>query len=314
MIRDRRPPLLRGLFALFAAALVVAGCSSSGSAPRNSGLPDTPVVFVHGYNESACPGVDVTHAAWGGAYLELTHAGWRGPLLPVSFYACDHDGVDVTGYGPNVPAGAGPTITAATPRVRYDQNTSIDQLAHDLGWFVYDTYAQHGKPVDLVAVSMGGLIVRDLLYRVAHHDPDMPPKLLVTHAVTISTPYLGYGVTGASPICPITTLECREFAVGSSFLTTLNSDPRPPQGDGGTTWSAAGSSAGCDFVPATTSLALAGAQRIDYLIPCYTHVSYLFDGDPTLNASARLIQPDGTTTSTTTAPHSLRWLLEVLTS
>jgi hypothetical protein len=301
-------------FAVLAAALtLLAGCTSSASSPTaTSHLPDTPVVFVHGYNEGACPGVDVTHAAWGGAYLELTRAGWRGPLLPVSYYACDHDGVDITGYGPSVPSGATPTITSAVPRVSYNQNTSIEQLAHDLGWFIYDSYTQSGKPVDLVAVSMGGLIVRDLLYRVAHHDSNMPPKLLVTHAVTISTPYLGYGATGASAICPITTLQCQEFAVGSSFLTTLNGDPKPPEGDGGTTWSAAGSSAGCDFVPAATSLGLAGAQRIDYLTPCYTHVSYLFDGDANLDATARLIAPDGTTRSTTTAPHSLRWLLQQL--
>lgn len=300
--------------ALLAGALVLAGCSSGPSTAPNRELPDTPVVFVHGYNEGACPGVDVTHAVWGGAYLELTRAGWRGPLLPVSYFACDHDGVDVTGYGPSVPAGAGPTITAGTPRVRYDQNTSIDQLAHDLGWFVYDNYTRAGLPVDLVAVSMGGLIVRDLLYRVAHQDADFPPKLTVTHAVTISTPYLGYGVPGGSAICPVMTVECQEFAVGSPLITLLNADHQPPEGDGGTTWAAAGSSAGCDFVPTTTSLGLAGAQRIDYLSPCYTHVNYLFDGDPRLNATAHLVAPDGTTTTTTTAPHSLRWLLQVLAS
>jgi hypothetical protein len=287
------------------------GCSSS-SRPLHAGLPDTPVVLVHGYNATSCPGTDVTRGIWGGAYLELTHGGWQGPLLPVSYYACDRDGVDITGYGPTVPTGAAPAITAGTPRVHYDQNAGIDQLAHDLGWFVYQSYSRDGTPVDLVGVSMGGLIIRDLLYRVAHKDPRFPPSLAVTHAVTFSTPYLGYGGTGASSICPVETVECQQFAVGSPLITELNSDPQPPQGDGGTAWSVAGSSAGCDFLPATSSVGLAGAERVDYLTPCYTHTGYLWDNNPTADASARITRPDGTLTTTSTAERSLTWLLTTL--
>lgn len=312
-----RPPggPARSIAALAAALLVAAGCGGkSGTVgPQPLGkLPDTPVVFVHGYSPASCPGVDVTHAAWGGAYLELTKAGWRGPLLPVSYYACDHDGVDITGYGPTAPAGATPTITANPPRTRYDQNVSIDQLAHDLGWFVYDTYTRTGTPVDLVAVSMGGLIIRDLLYRVAHHDPDFPPKIAVTRAVTFSTPYQGYGGTGSDSICPVETVECREFAVGSDLMDELNSDPQPPQGDGGTAWAAAGSSSGCDFVPTSSSLGLPGSERIDYHVPCYTHTTYLWDTNPDSDATATITHADGTTTSTDTALHSLSWLVTTL--
>lgn len=317
MTRLRAPRgAARSIAAVSAALIVAAGCSGgpSGTTSRTplGNLPDTPVIFVHGYNPGSCPGVDVTHAVWGGAYIELTKAGWRGPLLPVSYYACDHDGVDITGYGPTAPASATPTITADPPRARYDQNVSIDQLAHDLGWFVYDTYTRTGTPVDLVAVSMGGLIVRDLLYRVAHHDPNLPPEVAVTHAVTFSTPYLGYGGTGSASICPVETLECQQFATGSSLMNELNSDAQPPQGNGGTSWAVAGSSSGCDFVPTSSSLALAGAERIDYHVPCYTHAGYLWDTNPASDAAARITQPDGTTKSTDAALHSLSWLVATL--
>jgi pimeloyl-ACP methyl ester carboxylesterase len=274
--------------------------------------PQTPVLFVHGYNAAACPGADVARAQWGLAYLELNRVGWRGPLLPVSYYTCDHDGVDITGYGPSVPSGAEPTISAGTPRVHYDQNTSIDQLAHDLAWFVYLTYARSGTPVDLVGISMGGLIIRDLLFRVARHDAGFPPKILVTHAVTFSTPYLGYGGQGSSSICPVATVECGQFAVGSPLLTELNAGGQLPQGEGGTSWAAAGSSAGCDFVPASSSLGITGALRIDYAKPCYTHPGYLYDADPDSDAAAKITRPDGSTSETDSAQHSLRWMLSAI--
>jgi len=305
----------RSIAALGAALIVAAGCSNhSGTiGPKPLGeLPDTPVVFVHGYNPASCPGVDATHAVWGGVYLELDKAGWKGPLLPVSYYACDTFGVDITGYGPTTPDGATPTVTPGTPRTHYDQNTSIDQLAHDLGWFVYNTYTREGKPVDLVAASMGGLIIRDLLYRVEHNDPNFPPKISVTRAVTFSTPYVGYGGTGSDSICPVDTVECRQFAVGSPLMNELNSGAQPPQGDGGTTWTAVGSSSGCDFVPTSSSLALAGATRVDYHLPCYTHVGYLWDTNPDSNATAVITQPDGSTSSTDTELHSLSWLVTTL--
>lgn len=312
-VRARRRP--RGLVAVLSAALITAaGCSHSAGTigPKPLGkLPDTPVLMVHGYNSRSCPGAEVTHTQWGGVYLALSHAGWRGPLLPVSYYACDHDGVDITGYGATAPAGATPTISTGTPRVHYDQNTDIDQIAHDLAWFVYDHYGRDGTPVDLVGSSMGGLVIRDLLYQVARKDPRFPPTLAVAQVVTFSTPFLGYG-QGASAACPVATVECGQFAIGSPLLTELNAGHQLPQGDGGTTWSVVGSSAGCDFVPTSSSLGVDGVERVDYLAPCYGHIGYLWDVNPDSDASARITRPDGSSTSTKTAPHSLRWLVRTL--
>jgi pimeloyl-ACP methyl ester carboxylesterase len=311
-IRGRR--WIAASVAVLTAGLLSAACSNrSGSiGPKSLGkLPDTPVILVHGYNSQSCPGADVTHAQWGGVYLELTRSGWRGPILPVSYYACDHDGVDITGFGKTVPPAATTAITAATPRVHYDQNTNIDQIAHDLGWFIYHNYGRAGRSVDLVGSSMGGLVIRDLLFRVAQHDGDFPPELAVSYAVTFSTPFLGYG-QGTSLACPVATVECGQFAVGSPLLTELNAEPKPPQGAGGTTWAAVGSSAGCDFVPSTSALGLPGAQRVDYVRPCYGHVAYLWDFDPDSDASAKITDPDGSTRSTSSALHSLSWLVTTL--
>jgi hypothetical protein len=310
-----RPRTARLIAVLLAALLGLAACSQTSGRigpTRLKNPPTTPVLFVHGYNSAACPGADVTRAQWGVAYLELYRVGWRGPLLPLSYYACDHDGVDITGYGPDVPSGATPTISAGNPRVRYDQNTSIDQLAHDLAWFVYLNYARSGTPVDLVGISMGGLVIRDMLFRVAEHHAQFPPKVLVAHALTFSTPYVGFGGRGAASICPVDTVECRQFAVGSPLLSELNAGGELPQGAGGTSWAVAGSSAGCDLIPTSSSLGVTGALRIDYAKPCYTHPAYLYDADPGSDAAAKITQADGSTTSTDSAEHSLKWMLSTL--
>src|SRR6266516_1710289 len=99
-----------GLLALSAA------CSPSPGPGRRVGAePDptaTPVVLVHGFSSAACPGTDVTRNIWGAATLELARAGWStAHLVPVSFYTCDTDGVDITGYGADVPSGATAAVT-----------------------------------------------------------------------------------------------------------------------------------------------------------------------------------------------------------
>jgi hypothetical protein len=146
---------------------------------------------------------------------------------------------------------------------------------------------------------------------VAKKDPDFPPELAVDYAVTFSTPFRGYG-DGTSLACPVATLECGQFAVGSALLDQLNADLQPPQGDGGTTWVAVGSSAGCDFVPSSSSLGVVGVERVDYLSPCYGHVAYLWDFNPDSTASTQITRPDGSTQSSKTALHSLSWLVTTL--
>ena len=302
---------------LLAAGLLVAGCGTvpiagdggtAGSDPKA-----TPVVFVHGYSGAACPGNDVTHNIWGGAYLELSNAGWTGALLPVSYYACDTNGVDITGYGADAPSRATATVTDAQPRVPYDQNTSIDQLAHDLGWFVYDTYSVNQTPVDLVGISMGGLIMRDLLYRVAQHDPRFPPYLFVPRAVTLSTPHLGYGTIASNvSFCGGHFVECNQFATDSSFIAELSANAHDPQGFGGTQWTVVGSSAGCDFVPTQSALGMPDAEQVDYLSPCYAHAGYLWDFDSADDASVRVADPGSAPVTSDDAPRSLSWLVKTL--
>ena len=74
----------------------------------------------------------------------------------------------------------------------------------------------------------------------------------------------------------------------------------------------AGSSAGCDFVPTTSSLAPTDALRVDFLLPCYAHTGYLLDASTAANATARIAKPGGQPVTTKTGEHSLAWLLTTL--
>lgn len=298
---------------LVAAAVIGVRLSTATHGHARVGAQATPVIMVHGYSATPCPGSDVTRKVWGGAYLELVHTGWTGPLLPVSYYRCDTNGVDITGYGPSIPAGAVAAVTAAAPRVGYTDDTHIQQLAHDLAWFVYDTYARSGRPVDLVGVSMGGLIIRDALYRVAVADPDFPPYLYVPRAVTISTPHAGYLTLATNGSFCGGTVECDEFASDSPFILDLAAHGADPQGRGGTAWTVLGSSGGCDFVPAASTLAMPAARRVDYLSPCYTHTTYLWDLGAADDATVRVAAPGSVTpVLDRTAPRSLGWLADTL--
>jgi hypothetical protein len=295
---------VRGLLAglvLLASAGVAFPMVDAAASPET-----TPVVLVHGYSNASCPGTDVTHDVWGGVYLELSWADWQARVLPVSFYACDSDGVDITGYGPSIPDGATTRITSGHPRVRYKQDTSIRRLAHDLAWFVYLRYTEAGRPVDLVGSSLGGLITRTALYRVAVHDAAFPPYLFVARSVTISAPHAGIG---KSIPCG-DTLECHEMRAGSDFMNRLVESAPDPQGAGGTKWTQVGSSAGCDLLPVSTTLAMS-AEKVDYLSPCYQHSEYVWDFDSSNDATIQVTDA-GTTTTTDNAPRSLAWLVQTL--
>lgn len=268
------------------------------------------MILVRGYaGWKNCPGADVTRAYWGDAILKFFEVGWQAHVLPLSFYQCDSDGVDMTGYGPRVPAGATPAVTSGSPRVAYTSDTPMRRLAHDLAWFVYDQFSKQGTPVDLVGFSMGGLLIRYAIYRVAARDPEFPSLLDVPRAVTIASPHAG--LPDASVCGP--TLQCRAMVRGSAFMTDLVKHALDPQGSHGTAWTVAGSGSKCDLVPAWSALGMPAARRVRYIKPCYAHGDYLWDYSDASDASMQVTVPFASSADTiTNGPHLLRWLTGVL--
>jgi pimeloyl-ACP methyl ester carboxylesterase len=266
---------------IFAAGIFVV----SGKAAAYTNTTD--VVFVHGYGNCQNPWIS-------GAGPLLTQYDWRhepvAKLHAIEYYGCDWGGESIVGAGPNSASYYPDTIDDN------GQNTDIRHLGYELAWYLWDHFGSKQLPVDLVGHSMGGLIITYALQRVAAHDPQFPPHLTVPTVVTFSTPFAGASV-GCAP-----SVECSEIAPDSAFVHDVMA-AGAPQLAGGTLWLLMGSSAGCDAIPASSTLALPRATwRVDYRTPCYLHTSYVWDTSAAGNATGTL---NG---KSWTGPHSLAFM------
>ncbi|HJQ43003.1 MAG TPA: hypothetical protein VJ831_07960 [Jatrophihabitantaceae bacterium] len=246
-----------------------------------------PLVVVHGYSDLSCPGFDVQTAMAGPALFAWNHGEYMRPFVPISYYTCDFNGVDITG---------GHRATA---------NTDLRVVAKQLAWWVHDNYTVRGHTVELIGHSMGGLIIRYALFKVATHTTGWPSTLLVQDAIGVSTPNAGM-VMG----CP--TMQCTQLSIGSALVKELAVPAaQNPQGTGGTDWTMIGGSS-CDVVTAASAMAMSGAHRIDYysVQPCYHHDDYLWDSDDKLNAVLKYAQPGALGyLATRLGPHSLAMIV-----
>jgi len=127
-------------------------------------------------------------------------------------------------------------------------NDHIDRLACLLAWYIYDTYTapSSGSPqaVNVLAHSMGGLIIQDAIGATSAHVADFPPHpLRVLRVVTVATPHggIGYPYYQAAVSAGNSGNELTDMGVSSSFLATLAGYGKP-QGAGGTFWGLVGGS------------------------------------------------------------------------
>jgi pimeloyl-ACP methyl ester carboxylesterase len=249
----------------------------------------TPVILVHGYNNKAgsCQGIALA-TYWNNAKVELTTRAAipASDVVPVAYYGCDTNGIDITGYGPGVSYPFTMTSGTVKPRAGHTSQTSITRVAQDLAWFIHNEYTLKGRPVNIVGHSMGGLISREALRRVQAGDAAFPPAIDVRDVLTMSTPHNGWGTQ-----CKQNT-QCAQMSDGSAFLTELQTNPAP-QGAQGTHWWAMGVvgiepgqaylTATCDFIPTNSAVAVQGTHLL-YSKPCYKHNGYLTDKTQTLDA------------------------------
>jgi len=245
----------------FTVTVAVPGASAGTAAPTA-----TPVVFVHGFFANKCPyGLDVA-SAMSGPTRELATAGWTGRLDVVSYYNCDQGGTRI---------GSDST------------NTSIQTIAAQLAYYIYRTYTSRGQTVDIVAHSMGGLIVRAALAYTAALASGFPSALLVDRVVAFSAPFTGVGPSTIQAVPGLPgTYQATQVSTGSAFLQSL-AKAGPATGVGGTDWLVFGSSGGCDIVPGGSAIAMPGALQVLYT-GCWTHTQYLTDFTTTRSFPAYL--------------------------
>jgi pimeloyl-ACP methyl ester carboxylesterase len=203
--------------AVVGAALALALLAPSASAA------DTQMLLVHGYGPSA-QGKACNASTWRNALRYYEDAGGRArsSMNTIGYYEGD-DPADC-----DVIVGDG-AATNARP---------IQDIARDLANHINAAYTSQGKPVDIIAHSMGGLITRVALLGSAQGWAGFPPKLDVDNVVTLSTPHQGVARPSARD-----DRQWNQMAPRSGFMRRLH---RADSGLGdawasGTDWSLVGS-------------------------------------------------------------------------
>jgi pimeloyl-ACP methyl ester carboxylesterase len=163
--------------ALVASGTIVAsGAAAEGDTPvAQQAQAGDRVLFVHGYGyDKGTPEGKNCGNTWGNALDYFERRGWnRGSMKTVGYYTGDEN-CDVT---------IGGGATTGTP---------IKNLAADLAKHIHQYNTSTGKPVDIVAHSMGGLITRVALLGSAKGWAGFPPDALeVGDVVTLGTPHQG---------------------------------------------------------------------------------------------------------------------------
>jgi triacylglycerol esterase/lipase EstA (alpha/beta hydrolase family) len=195
-----------------------------------------PILFVHGYDfwGSGSDGND-----WNKMLTTLKAWGWSSTVhLRLGYYYNDKNFDHYISHHGSHYAHQGGTSEHVSVNgvLSHTRNTQIEHLAYHLAWTIYDHFSKNGKAVEVVAHSMGGLIVREAIAQFQGGDPDRPPTLLIQDVVTLGTPHHG---TGWAYGC--STDQCYQMRPGSPFLKWMSQIARNPQASGGTDWTLVGS-------------------------------------------------------------------------
>jgi pimeloyl-ACP methyl ester carboxylesterase len=202
------------------AAAITSAVVAAAPAPSASAA-GTQLLLVHGYGDAAA-GKDCNASTWKNALRYFADAGGRArsSMSTVGYYAGDRHC----------------DVTIANGRAGNDR--PIQDIAKDLANYIDDAYTRQGKPVDIIAHSMGGLIARVALLGSAQGWQGFPAKLDVDNVVTLSTPHRGV----ASPAAHHDR-QWSQMAPGSGFIARLHEQGSGLGGDwaSGTDWSLVGS-------------------------------------------------------------------------
>ncbi len=126
---------------------------------------------------------------------------------------------------------------------RHSRNTDPRHLAFHLAWFLWDTYSKYGIPVDVIAHSLGGLLVRYAIYQ-SGRDLLYPSYLLVEDVVTFGSPHAGHDWPTMCHQPWIREDVSNHMCPGSDFVEELKLHSRNPQSGHETEWSVIGAT--CD--------------------------------------------------------------------
>ena len=229
--------------------------AGQGAGPSNS------VIFIHGLNRgkpassNCATDFGARHSTGGfknGMRRALTQWGHSGNLIAIAYYrddrSCDASisdhGSHFRGHGGRSEHYVARTVVGRGDNAHvkedlsHSSNTDIRHLGYHLAWYIWDEFTSKRQTVDVVAHSMGGLLIRYALAQTQRRESDFPPYLLVQDVVTMGTPH--GGARAYSRLCTRND-QCSQMLAGSAFLKWLEERAWNPQSRGGTDWSTFGS-------------------------------------------------------------------------
>jgi triacylglycerol esterase/lipase EstA (alpha/beta hydrolase family) len=188
-----------------AGSLTLVAQAPAHAAPARANGQANPVVFIHGWS----PDGNANCAAyWSAVTSSFASAGWTGELATFGYYSGN------TNCTINYPGDT--------------DHTSIKTVGRALANEIYNRYSVRGVKIDVVAHSMGGLVIRSALTEMAKGAAGYPPYVYVEDVVTLGSPHNGAIFAGW---CSLTLwLQCKEMQAGSSFLTGLAARPESAMG------------------------------------------------------------------------------------
>ena len=220
-----------------------------------------PTLFIHGYSGGDCEG------DWGFLMDNMRANGWTGTFYVQKFLSGDSN----CNPRPNMTMGCmscngGHGYWFGHTGTTHSNNTSIRHLAWHLANYIATNFTAKGLAVDVVAHSMGGLMIR---YALAKQGVDSFPRLMVEDVVTLGSPHSGASfaqLTGST--------QGAEMEPGSSLITWLKAWGMNPKGTGGTDWTVIGSH-GDLIVQEDSATAMSAPHRWRYT----TSPSWIFHRD-----------------------------------
>lgn len=261
-----------------------------------------PVVEIHGFESASSDDCNTVEFPGTKAYLSLH--GWTGAVISLGLYTndtnCDvsvvnwsalHDTTDSCALDYEIPGADG------------TNNEDLRHVACEVDRYLWDNWWSKGWNVDVIAHSMGGLIIQ---WGLAAQGNSLPPQRYTQDVYTGGTPYSGLAQQLSCGNC----LQSQQLLIGSSFLAALATHGSP-QGTAGTRWTMIGSN--CD---SSSSLAMDGGTKVNYLSPCPLHGQYFgydYDGNDDASVQWSSGQPANVVNqSSTTFMHPLHFMTRVL--
>ncbi|MGW0916810.1 esterase/lipase family protein [Streptomyces sp. NPDC002784] len=219
------------LSALLALAVLFGAAAPANAAPsRSDGR--SKVIFVHGFDPTGVVGAAVNcKEYWSSAINYFKSKNYADNQLITYGYYKKESGSD------------GCTTRFKDKDGKYGtRNTSLTTLAKHFANRVHNAYSSSpygGQKVDVVAHSMGGLVVRAALYHVRKGTAGFPPYLYIEDVVTLGTPHDGANTAQLNLCAFHDALQCRQMRKGSNFLDGL--PQTPSKSHMGTDWTAVSS-------------------------------------------------------------------------